>query len=214
MALKGAVEQARMYFCEGIPLEDMRMTEAQRKRIRVAEAVFRHFEQDNFLDIMRCLMRVYKRTRAEALRDKEVVDAFIEWSSQIPRARLERQLYGIAENFVRIGEQTGDWKPTKQGADLLKYLISERPDEENSVVRNTAELPAVLVDVSYIDPTKRALTDDTLRAILKKYGGKPDQIDEMIHQREEQLLLADCRAEEASKGEEGNDIKDYIDYEE
>lgn len=182
---QNTVNKIRTYIDEGVPLEDLSLSRDQIERIRVAEQVYERIQQDPMLDVNRCLMRTFGRTRQQVPLDKQVIEMLMDSLDEPSRKLLTYRARKVAERLVRIGEQTGDAKWVDKG--LTQLIRLDRLNEEDvpqEDVRNTASLPPIMVDISMIDPNRTAVSDERFRALLEKYGGKEDEFEKLLRVRD------------------------------
>lgn len=195
-------ERYRMYIEEGIPLEDIKLDRVQVERIRVAEQVFERFMQDPMLDVMMCLRRTFGRSLTQAKRDYEVFNMFLEFSEQRPQRILSMtRARKVAENLIRIGEQTGEWKPIMAGLDrLIRIDGLDKPEEKaENIGERTFALPPVFVRVEAVDPKYQTITEEKRAAIIRKYGGVEDENMEMVRKKAICLATEEKTKEQAKE---------------
>lgn len=167
----------RSHIEDGVPLEDMKMTQDQRERVLVAKQVYERLRQDPMLDVMRCLRRTFGRSLKQARGDMEVVSMLVDTLDGVDRTIAEFRARKVAEGIVRIGQQTGDWKPMKAGLDkLIQIDRLDKPEESaENIGERTFSLPPVFVRVEAVDAKYQTVTEEQRAAIIRKYGGVEDE---------------------------------------
>lgn len=197
------VTAVRSYIEDGVPLEDMKLDVRQIERVRVAEKVYDRLRQDPMMDVQRCLRRTFGRKISQVSRDMEVIGLFMSTLEGVDRDLAVFRARKVAENIVRIGQQTGDWKPMRAGLDKLIQIDSlDKPAESaENIGDRTYNLPPVFVRVETVDSKYQTVTEEQRLAIIRKYGGVEDLNMAMVKQKA--LTLAEAvPAEEVTEAEE------------
>ncbi len=185
----------RTYIDEGVPVEDLGLTREQIQRIRVAERLYERLQQDPWLDRNRYLMRTEGRTRQQALLDLQVVDMLMQSLNPISRQMVEHRRDVTLQRLARGAEQTGDLKLQERVLTHIERQLADMGDEGTEDVKNTATLPPILVPVTVIDPSRQQISDQMFAKLLAKYGGKPDEIEEKVRERAQQLRASGVEPE-------------------
>lgn len=181
------ITKIRSYIDDGVPLEDLGMTRDQIERVRVAERCYERLLQDPWLDRRRYLTRTEGRTRQQAILDMEVVDIFMQSLNTISRQLVEHRRDVTLQRLARGAEQTGDLKLQERVLTHIEKQLADMGEEGAEDVKNTATLPPILVPVNAIDPSRQQISDQMFARLLAKYGGKPDEIEEKVRERAQQL---------------------------
>ena len=182
------ITKIHTYLDEGVDIHDLGFTSDQIERVQVAERLYERLQQDPWLDRKRYLQRVEGRTRQQIALDLQVVDILMQTLNTVSRQLLEHRRDVTLQRLARGAEQTGDLKLQERVLTHLEKQITELGEEKDDAIKNTAALPGVLVPVEVIDPSKQSLDDRQFIALLKKYDGKQDQIDQWTSERKEALL--------------------------
>lgn len=183
------ITKIRTYIDEGVDLHTLGLSQSQIDRVLAAERCYERLQQDPWLDTKRYLMRVEGRSRQQVVLDLQVVDIFMSTLNQISRQLLEHRRDVTLHRLARGAEQTGDLKMQERVLTHIEKQISELGEEKDDAIKNTAALPGVLVPVEFVDPSKQSLGDRAFIALLKKYNGKQDQIDQWTTERKEAMLI-------------------------
>lgn len=176
----------------GIPLENMNMTPDQKARTEAVLGTYKRMCANPMMDVDRFLANFYGRTPVEIRNDKKALDFVIslfgEGSKEISRFRIRK----TAENVIRMGEASGDWKPMIEGAKMLhKVEELDKPEQGDDLDKRTAILPIVITgDVSKIDRNRHTHSQEEIERIRRKYGGVKDRIMEMVETKEGEFVAA------------------------
>ena len=179
------VNAIRQYIDDGVPLEDLDLSNANRERVRVSEKVFERLQQDPMLDILHCLRRTFGRTKSQSVLDAEVVEMFMDILGGISKKLVMHRRNKLIEQEYRIASATGDWKPLDKAISHLEKLYDHiETDEED---KNPFQVPPVFVRVDILDPTKKYYDEEETQKLTSKYGGHVDPLMQMVNDKADLL---------------------------
>ena len=169
----------------GIPLDSYNITPDQMLRLRAAVALYHYWRKDPFVEPERWLRVVKHREPRQIGLDKQLFE-FIQ-------RRKQEQIISVADaqmiadhgirRMFKAAEQTGD---THTLDVAMKHLAkwhdpnaAEPTEDEHS-----ASLPVVFTSkIKDIAPDYEEVAKRKQLAILAKYGGKPDENEELVDKK-------------------------------
>lgn len=188
-AVKAAIE---LSYRTGTPLEHINgITQKAIERIRLCQKVAARLSNDPLMDVKKLLMYGFGRSPKQAERDRVYVDFIFNLQyADTDRRKAKYVADHYAKKLIRIGEQTGDWKPIDKGLkhyELIHGLDRDAPDTDPT--KNTAELPVVFTpNISDIDPDRKRISDEERRKLLEQYGATEDQMSSVVEREKERIL--------------------------
>ena len=162
----------------GVPLECMAFSPAQKKRAKVCLDVLKQLEENEMMNQKRYLRQRWNRTDTEIIQDLKVINWLVAEvngdTKDLSRYRVKQQ----AERIIRIGQATGDWKAIDAGAKLLHKVEGlDKPETAVDVEANTHMLSPVFVDT----PKNGVKYDEEqLDKLRRKYHAEKDKTQEMV----------------------------------
>lgn len=173
--IRAAIEKS---YLTGIPIENTLVSKAQAERIRLCQKVAARLAQNPLMDKYKLLVYGFGRSPKQAYLDMVYIDYIFNLQySDTDRKKAKYVADHYAKRLIRIGEQTGDWKPIDKG--LKHYEVIHGLDREaplDDPTQNTAELPAVFTtDIKDIDPDRKRISDEERRKLLEAWGATEDQ---------------------------------------
>lgn len=168
------------------------------ERFNVCMKVFDLMSQDPTLDIRATLKYSFHRSDRQIPADKEALDIIIGHLDKASRARSEFIVRRTAERMIRIGEQSGDWKPMEAGTKRLVELDRlNQPEDHSMDVQKTALMPVVLVPIEKKNSNSKSLSEETIRAIMKEYDTEEDELQKIIKKRAREMAMGIMTSDEA-----------------
>lgn len=181
----------RKHYEFGTPIDRMRFTAEQKKRMKICEEVYMRFATDPFMDITAYLKNKYGRTMCEIRSDKKVIDFIAAFHGEGQKHISKMRVRHAAEKAMRDGANMGDMKVMLDGAKLLKEVDDVTSKEEAGDNTRLVNMPIVITsDVSKKFSGKKRYTDEEMQRIRAKYGVKMDPWQEMVQGKDGEYVEA------------------------
>ena len=197
------MECAMSHMENGIPIQDLGLTEPNKKRlIRVFDLYYRWISNRN-LDPKAMLRELWPDLDRYAIhRDLKVFNFILEQCEESNRKMDELKVRGMIDDMARIGHAQGDWKPIEAAAKALTKVAGlDRPENPAEKLDRVAFLPTIFTtDIKDIDPDRERITAEQRKMLAAKYGGIIDEHGALIERRK-----AEMRAE-AEMGREAEGL--------
>ena len=183
------MQQVTRHIEQGIPLEELRLGDKQRERVKLCLELYHRFEDNPYMDVDMWLKRKGRRTWQIVI-DKQIFLHILSLCQRNSSREMSKVIVRrVAMDSIRHGDAVGDNTAKIKGAELLKDI--DHLDKEDSAVEaasNTAQLPIFLTSrVETISSDKKTITRKELIALYNRYGGTKDHIQQMLEQRMEEL---------------------------
>ena len=199
--LTRVLECAMSHMENGIPINDLGLTEPNKKRlIRVFDLYYRWIN-NRHLDPKAMLRELWPNLDRYAIsQDLKVFYFVLEQSEQGSRKMDELRVRGMAEDMARIGRTQGDWKPLEAAAKIITKVGGlDRPENPADALGNVPFLPTIFTtNIKDIDPDREQISAEQRKQLAAKYGGIIDEHGALIERRK-----AEMAAEAAMEAEEG-----------
>ena len=203
MLSESAISALNQTLSTGIPLDAIPGVYPELiERFKVCMKVTELMEQDPTLDIRATLKYSFHRSPQQIVADREAIDIIIGHLHKSSRARAEFIVRKTAERMIRIGEQSGDWKPMEAGAKRLTELEHlNQPEDHSMDVQKTAMLPVVLVPIEKKNKNSHSLSEEAIRKIMGEYETDEDELQKIIRKRAREMAMGVMTADESEAHE-------------
>lgn len=173
----------------GTGIQYLRMTDEQKKRVRICMELYNLLKQNPYLNKDEWLKNKYNRTYWEIRHDKECLN-FIFSVLDAGEKNISRfMVKSTYEMAIKMARDKGNEKEmiaaAKQLSDLEKLTEPEQGEDlENSITK----LPIVLTqDARKILPGKTYSNSRQMERLRKKWGVQMDPHQQMVEQKAEEL---------------------------
>lgn len=212
-----------LHFQQGVPIDDLKLTPQQRRRLARVSHVYWQWKQNPMLNAAALLKQLVKQNgqgdgkkyadiQAEyhaAEKDKWLFDFIVEQVAPPSRRQQEAKVRYAADRLMEMGLATDNGRDIAEGAKLaIKIDRLDQPEDQHQDISRVAFLPSVVVtNIEQIDPDKKYIDDDETRRIAAKYGAFIPEQRTMV---EEQVATMEARAgfgahETDNENTEGNE---------
>ena len=196
-------EKIRKHIENGIPLQYMNLTEAQKHRVELCTDAYQRFATDPYMNIDNYLKRKWGRTMDEIRIDKKVINFIAGFYDVGQRNISKMKVIRTSELLMKTGVETGNTKAMKDGADLLMKVERLDQPETPQMGEDMAQMPILMTgDLHRKDSKKKSSTSEEMARIRKKYGVKMDEWQEMVEVKTGEYAPADPLSEEEEESEE------------
>ena len=188
-SVKSAIE---LSYRTGMPLEQIQSLNPRCiERIRLAQKVASRLADNPLMDVRKLLIHGFGRSENQISRDRVYIDFIFNLQyADTDRRHAKYVADHYAKKLIRIGEETGDWKPIDKGLrhyETIHGLDRDAPLDDPT--KNTAELPVIFTtDIRDIDPDRKRISDEERRKLLAQYGASEDQISALIDREKERIM--------------------------
>lgn len=200
-----------LHFESGVPIDDLNINAKQRRRLARVQHVYWQWVRNPFLEYKMLFRQLVKgkyadppsETRA-AQKDVQLFEFVINHVAPPSRAVATAKVRAIADRLMKNGMETDNGKDMAEGAKIaMKLDRLDQPESEQADMTKVMFLPPVVTtNVSDVDDTKQAISDQQALAIINKYGAFVDPKRKMIEERVATMEAAAGPAEEAEYVEE------------
>lgn len=196
-------EKIRKHIENGIPLQYMNLTEAQKHRVELCTDAYQRFATDPYMNLDNYLKRKWGRTMDEIRIDKKVINFIAGFYDVGQRNISKMKVIRTSELLMKTGVETGNTKAMKDGADLLMKVERLDQPETPQMGEDMAQMPILMTgDLHRKDSKKKSSTSEEMARIRKKYGVKMDEWQEMVEVKTGEYAPADPLSEEEEESEE------------
>lgn len=208
-------EKIRKHIENGIPLQYMNLTEAQKHRVELCTDAYQRLATDPYVNLDNYLKRKWGRTMDEIRIDKKVINFIVGFYDVGQRNISKMKVIRTSELLMKTGVETGNTKAMKDGADLLMKVERLDQPETPQMGEDMAQMPILMTgDLHRKDSKKKSSTSEEMARIRKKYGVKMDEWQEMVEVKTGEYAPADLLSEEEEESEEEDKEMPYPSEEE
>ena len=195
---------ALLHFEQGVPIDDLNVRRENKDRLVRVHHVYMQYLRNPMLDyteMLRALIRQGEKKYAglpnewAALqRDKRLLEFVLEHVNVSSRREDELMVRHAAKQAIRIGLETDNPNALVKGGKLLSDVAGlDKPEDQREDMSKVMFLPPVVTtSVTYVDPTRKSVTDEQTLAIINKYQAHQDskrlaieeRVNTMMAQRE------------------------------
>lgn len=177
----------------GVPLEEMDLTERQKKRLAFCFQVWNLMQSDPNMDLTLLLKTRFNRTPQQVINDRQIISHIVSKLNAGDRVLDEFRVRKNAERIIRMGESAGDWKAIEAGTKIIKEVAHVgQPEAAEDLNRNTAMLQPVLVaQAGDVIEGKKTYTREELNRKREQYGASKDAVMDMIEVKENEFMSVD-----------------------
>lgn len=178
----------------GTPIKDMAMSPIQKQRALVCLDVYKKIQDNPYMDVRKYIRNKYGRSETEIRQDKKIIDFLVGELNQDTKAISQYRIRSAAEKAMRIGDATGDWKASLEGAKML-YKVEglDKPETAIDIEQCTPGLQTVLVSAP---KGKQEYSPEMLDKLRKKYNAEKDKTQEMVEAKLGLFVQAGSSVEE------------------
>lgn len=198
------IKGATLHFESGVPIDDLNISPAQRRRLARVQHVYWVWTKNPFLDAFGLFKQLVKGKFSDpqsewraAQKDKMLFDFIVESVSGPSRKVAEARVRMVANRLMQNGMATDNGRDMAEGAKIsMKLERLDQPENQQADLSKAAFLPPVVTTSAHeVDDTKENIDDEETKRIMEKYGGYVDEKSKMI---EEKVAVLEAKSGEAS----------------
>lgn len=207
--LTRVMECAMSHMENGIPIQDLGLTEPNKRRlIRVFDLYYRWIA-NRHLDPKAMLRELWPDLDRYAIRqDLKIFHFILEQSEEANRKMDELKVRGMIDDMARIGRAQGDWKPIEAAAKALTKVAGlDRPENPAERLDRVSFLPTIFTtDIKDIDPDRERISADQRKQLASKYGGIIDEHGALIERRKAEMRAEAAMTESDEENAEATEV--------
>lgn len=178
------------YFRNGICLEDLSLNESERQQMKIVLKAFDIYKTTPWFDNFRKFFVECGCSQRMVRINLMLLNYIKENYSGTTRCDARNMFDFAVKTALQSAASAGDRAALiRAGQLMMKGYKLDQPDPEDDEARRVSRLDFVFTPkVEAVDPERKTVDDKSMRAILKKYGGVQDKMQESIDEKVERLV--------------------------
>lgn len=182
-----------LHFERGVPICDINIRKENKDRLARVSHVYWQWKKNPWLDTKAVFRQLAKEGHYAgastechvASKDQALFEFVRDHVAPSSRAEATEKVRFVADKLMKNGMATDNGKDMAEGAKILMKLDRlDQPESEQADMTKVMFLPPVVTtNVSDVDDTKEAVSDQQALAIINKYGAFVDPKRTMIEER-------------------------------